>query len=284
MRTSQSDSMFSGQNLIYALIAVNALAFLLIPMGSRVWLYDLALSVYGMQSFKLWQLVTYMFLHGSFSHIFFNMWGLYLFGMVILPILGTARFLQLYFLSGMSGAGLWLLLNWHSNYPLIGASGAIFGVMMAAAMLHPNMRIQLLFPPIPMTMKTFVTVYAVIEIVSEISSGGRSSIAHLAHLGGFFSAYLYLKFLYGDRVWDMFAVLGSWRKRRPAPFQQQPPLRPTSKLPDGWQVYSRQHSESQTVSNEEINRILDKISATGIGSLTQDELDALNRASGEMRH
>ena len=272
----------SPQNVIYWLIGINALAFLLIPIGSRLWLYDFALSAYGVQSFKLWQPVTYMFLHGNFAHIFFNMWGLYLFGMAILPMLGTARFLQLYFLSGVSGAGLWLLLNWHSNVPLVGASGAIFGVMMAAAMLHPNMQIQLLFPPIPMTMKTFVTVYAVIEIVSELTSGGSSNVAHLAHLGGFFSAYLYLKYLYGNRVWDMFGALTSWIKF-PASVKKQPPIRPSSKVPEGWQVYSTPKSESRPVSNEEINRILDKISATGLKSLTPDELDALNRASGDTR-
>ena len=272
----------SPQNVIYWLIGINALAFLLIPIGSRLWLYGFALSAYGAQSLKLWQPVTYMFLHGNFAHIFFNMWGLYLFGMAILPMLGTARFLRLYFLSGVSGAGLWLLLNWHSDVPLVGASGAIFGVMMAAAMLHPNMRIQLLFPPIPMTMKTFVTVYAVIEIVSELTSGGSSNVAHLAHLGGFFSAYLYLKYLYGNRVWDMFGALTSWIKF-PASVKKQPPIRPSSKVPEGWQVYSTPKSESRTVSNEEINRILDKISATGLKSLTQDELDALNRASGDTR-
>jgi membrane associated rhomboid family serine protease len=129
-----------------------------------------------------------MFLHGGFWHVLFNMWGLYLFGLVILPVLGTTRFLTLYFLSGVSGGFLWILLNWNARAVLYGASGAVFGVIMAAAMLYPTMRIQLLFPPIPMTMKTLVIAFAVIEILSELSSG-RGGVAHLVHLAGFISAY-----------------------------------------------------------------------------------------------
>jgi len=282
-RSYMSSSYHSGhsdKNIVYILIAINTLAFLLIPQRSNVWLYDLALSSYGIQSLKLWQLVSYMFLHANFTHIFFNMWGLYLFGMAVLPIMGTKRFLQMYLLSGVSGAGLWLLVNWGARYPLVGASAAIFGVMMAAAMFYPDMRIQLLFPPIPMKMKTFVLVYAGIEIASELSGGG-GRIAHLAHLGGFISAYIYLKALYGHQVWDMFSGVSNWL-RRMKPSKPSAP-RSTSKLPDGWQVYSNQQSQPMSVSKEEIDRILDKISASGMGSLTPDELAKLKRASGDMR-
>ncbi len=271
----------SEKNIVYILIAINTLAFLLIPQRSELWLYNLAFSSYGIQSLKLWQFVSYMFLHGSFTHIFFNMWGLYLFGMAILPILGTKRFLQLYLLSGVSGAGLWLLVNWGARYPLVGASAAIFGVMMAAAMFYPEMRIQLLFPPIPMKMKTFVLVYAGIEIASELSGGG-GRIAHLAHLGGFFSAYIYLKALYGHQVWDMFGAFTRWMPRAQSP--KKPAPRSASKVPDGWQVFSNQQSSPSPVSKEEIDRILDKISASGMSSLTPDELAKLNRASGDTRH
>lgn len=281
MSSSYGGSSSSGKNVVFILIAINVIVYLLLPAGSRTWLYEFALSSYGLKNFKIWQFVTYMFLHAGFAHIFFNMWGLYLFGSAILPRLGTARFLTLYFLSGISGAMLWLALNWGSNIPIVGASGAVFGVMMAAAMLYPSMRIQLLFPPIPMQMKTFVTVYAVIEIISEFSQT-RGGIAHLAHLGGFISAYFYIRSIYGNQVWDIFGFL---RRLKPPKTRSS-----SSKMPKDWKVYSNpsqpssRSSQSSLVSQEEINRLLDKISEHGMQSLSQEELETLKRASGGMRH
>ena len=272
----------SGQNVVFVLIAINTLIFFLIPVGSRVWLYELALSSFGIKSFKFWQFISYMFLHANFMHIFFNMWGLYLFGMTILPVMGTERFLKLYFLSGISGAGLWMIFNWNSNVPIVGASGAVFGVLMAAAMLNPHMRIQLLFPPIPMQMKTFVMIYAAIEIFSELSNA-RGGIAHLAHLGGFISAYFYLKHLYGNQVWDIFGGLRGHLPKA-SPRRKKAPRKATSKMPDGWKVYSNPKTGSSIVPKEEVNRLLDKISEKGIHSLTEEELETLKRASGEMKH
>lgn len=188
-------------NCILILILVNIFCFIVVQRVIPWW--ELALSTYGLKQFKIWQLVTYMFLHANVMHILFNMYGLYLFGKYVLSSLGTRRFLTLYFLSGITGAGLWLLFNWGSRSPVLGASGAVFGVMMAAAMLYPNMRIMLLFPPIPMTLKTFVAIYAVIEIFSEISNM-QGGVAHLAHLGGFLAAFVYIRFISGESLSDIF--------------------------------------------------------------------------------
>jgi membrane associated rhomboid family serine protease len=274
MSSSSSDRHWSGKNWVLILIVLNVVAFFLFPPGTRFRLYELALSSFGIKQLKIWQFVTYMFLHAGFAHIFFNMWGLYLFGSAIYPVLGMKRFLTLYFLSGVSGAVLWLALNWGSQTPIIGASGAVFGVMMGAAMLYPNMRIQLLIPPIPMKMKTFVTIYAIIEIVSEFSST-RGGIAHLAHLGGFISAYFYLKSIYPGQVWDMFGIF-RWRGKSRSSASK-------SKLPKGWKIYSNPSSQNE-VSQEEVNRLLDKISDHGIQSLTEKELAALKRASEDMKN
>lgn len=210
----------SGINCILVLIIMNVLAFLLVPKTLAAW-SQLALSSYGIQGLRVWQLVTYMFLHANVMHILFNMYGLYLFGNHVLNSLGTRRFLILYFVGGISGAGLWLLCNWGSRIPVIGASGAVFGVMMAAAMLYPNMRIMLLFPPIPMTLKTFVAVFAVIEIVSEVSNM-QGGVAHLAHLGGFLGAFVYIRLSSGERFRDLlksplrgFPLLGQWSRKYP---------------------------------------------------------------------
>jgi len=186
-------------NCILILIILNVLVFILAPKA--VW-WQLALSSHGIRQFKFWQFVSYMFLHGGVMHILFNMWGLYLFGQHVLARLGTQRFLTLYFLSGISGAGLWLLFNWNSPAPVIGASGAVFGVIMAAALFFPNMQIMLLFPPIPMKLRTFVLLFAGIEILSELSTM-QGNVAHLAHLGGFLAAYIYIRKIGGEGLLDI---------------------------------------------------------------------------------
>ncbi len=262
-----------AKSCIIILIGVNVAAFVLFSLAGRLAL-EFALSAEGVTQFKLWQFVSYMFIHANVWHILFNMWGLYLFGTVVLSLLGTARFLTLYFLSGVSGAGLWLLVNWNMRSYLVGASAGVFGVMMAAAMLYPNMKIQLLFPPIPMTMKVFVLIFAGIEVLNELSNT-QGGVAHLAHLGGFLCAYVYITYLYGDQVWDMFGFLKVARKKSPAKI----------KVPKGWKVYSNPSPprEPQPVSKEEVNRILDKISAYGMDSLSEKEFATLQRASKEMK-
>ena len=189
-------------NCIQILIIINVLIFFLVPQTLSLW-RQFALSSYGIKSFKLWQIVSYQFLHGSLMHLFFNMWGLYLFGSHVLRRMGTQRFLTLYFLSGISGGILWMLFNWNSRIPVIGASGAVFGVMMAAALYFPEMRIMLLIPPIPMKLRTFVLVYGAIEIFSELSTQ-QSGIAHLAHLGGFLAAYFYIRMSSGENLSNIF--------------------------------------------------------------------------------
>lgn len=196
-------------NVAIGLILVNAACFLLLQRVLPWW--ELALSAPGLRSFKLWQLLTYMFVHGGVWHLLLNMWGLYLFGQPVLSRLGPKRFLTLYAVSGLSGAVLWLVFNWNSRFPVIGASGAVFGVMMAAALLFPNMRIMLLFPPIPMKVKTFVAIYALIEIVSELSNV-QGGVAHLAHLGGFLGSYVYLRLLSGEGLKEIL-TRSPFRKR-----------------------------------------------------------------------
>ena len=157
MRGAQRVSFRPKGSVIKYLIVANAVVFLLTSLDNTGRLTEaLGLSFAGITDFQLWRLVTYMFVHGGLTHIFFNMWGLYLFGMPVEQRLGPERFLRLYFLSGIVGSGLWLLANWGTNGLLIGASGGVFGVMMAAAMSFPNMQIVLLFPPIPMRLRTFV--------------------------------------------------------------------------------------------------------------------------------
>lgn len=145
--------------------------------------------------FEPWQLVTYSFLHGNFQHIFFNMFGLYMFGSGVESYLGTPRFLALYFASVIAAAVTQLLVVSGSDpgqvVPTLGASGGVFGLLLAFGWLFPRSRVTLIFPPIPMPAWLFVTLYGVVELASGVF-GTQVGIAHFAHLGGMVGAFLVL--------------------------------------------------------------------------------------------
>lgn len=146
--------------------------------------------------YKPWQLVTCMFMHGSIGHLFFNMYTLYLFGSVLENIWGTRKFLTFYFITGI-GAGLFNILIQHltGNFALmIGASGAIYGILMGYAMLYPDSILTLLFPPVSLKAKWFVLIFAGIELLLGLSNNPADNVAHFAHLGGLVFAFLLLMF------------------------------------------------------------------------------------------
>ena len=135
--------------------------------------------------FAPWQLVTYAFLHGSFAHIAFNMLSLYMFGSVIERLLGERRFWLYYFVCVL-GAGLTQLVYTqltHGTSPTVGASGGIFGLLLAYGLAFPRNRVMLLFPPIPMPAWLLVTLYGIMELYLG-ATGSRDGVAHFAHLGG----------------------------------------------------------------------------------------------------
>lgn len=146
-----------------------------------------------------YQLVTYMFLHGSFSHLFFNMFTLWMFGRILEEDLGTKRFLIFYMICGMGAGLIQLGVNWFEfvtglgpmHALTVGASGAIFGLLIGFGMFRPNSVIMLLFPPIPMKAKWFVLIYAGIELFLGVRGGG-GTIAHFAHVGGMLVGWLLL--------------------------------------------------------------------------------------------
>lgn len=135
--------------------------------------------------FQLWQLVTYGGLHGGLAHLFFNMFALYMFGVPIERAWGTRRFV-IYYVVCLVGAGLVQLsvaALAGEIYPTIGASGAVFGLLLAFGMMYPNTRIMLLIPPVPIRAKWFVIGYGALTLVFGLT-GAMPGIAHFAHLGG----------------------------------------------------------------------------------------------------
>lgn len=157
----------------------------------------LALWPVGSGNFMPWQLLTYAFLHGDVAHLFFNMLGLWMFGSEIEMIWGRRRYLEYLGASALAGGVCQLafaLLTGPSG-PTIGASGALFGLLLAFGMLFPNRVIMPLFPPIPMKAKVFVAVFGGLELLFGL--GGRSGVAHFAHLGGMLGGWLMFRYWRG---------------------------------------------------------------------------------------
>jgi len=141
--------------------------------------------------FHIWQMVTYIFLHGGFIHILFNMFGMFMFGSELEQVWGTRQFTKFFFICGV-GAGLTsVIATPGSTIPIVGASGALFGILLAYAMLFPN-RIIYLYMVIPIPVKWFVFIIGAIAFLSSMSASG-GGIAHITHLGGMLFGFLYLK-------------------------------------------------------------------------------------------
>jgi len=268
-------SRWPGQHtsIVTLLIWANVIVFVLQFLSTDRLTDVLCLSAPGVRHLELWRLGTYMFVHGGFLHILFNMWPLYLFGRLLEERIGGTRFLHLYLVSGLLGGLVWLFFNWNSPEPVVGASGAVFGVLMAAAMTFPNQKIMLLLPPVEMRLKTFVAVFAAIEIFSEFGQATgtwNDRIAHLAHLGGMLGGFLYMRRIMPDfriRVRDW------WRnliRRRPGPPSADADDRTGDALPP---------AEFQ----REVDRILDKIGREGLAGLTIEERKTMERARKRLR-
>lgn len=140
-----------------------------------------------LEPFHSWQLISYSFLHGGTLHLLLNLFALYMFGPQIERLLGRQRFLTYWFTCVIGAATMQLLVQWHapvgSGSPTVGASGGIFGLLLAFGMAWPRRRVMLLLPPIPMPAWLFVTLYGLIELGLGIT-GNQASVAHFAHLGG----------------------------------------------------------------------------------------------------
>jgi membrane associated rhomboid family serine protease len=184
------------------LIVVNAAVFVLEAVSGPRFLDSFALWPVGHffvsqfdspVGFKVWQLITCGFLHANFLHLAINMYALWMFGSDVERAIGPRHYLTLYFASLLSSSATQLLvvsmMTSAGVYPTVGASGAIFGILLAFGMLFPRRTIVLLIPPIPMPAIVFVILYALLELFSGIF-GTNQGVAHFAHLGGMIGAYL----------------------------------------------------------------------------------------------
>lgn len=168
-----------------ALILINIGVYLLQQVAGAPIAQLFALWPLGSPEFRPWQLITYAFLHGSVAHIFFNMFALYMFGRALEAYWGGRRLVMFYLVCVLTAALTQLAAQRGSgvNEEVIGASGGIFGILLAFAWYFPRQRIILLFPPIPMPAWLFVTLYGLLELFFGVT-GTEAGVAHFAHLGG----------------------------------------------------------------------------------------------------
>jgi membrane associated rhomboid family serine protease len=189
-----------------ALIVINVVMFVIeMQVGDAFMLY---LALWPLNSspplpaglgFQPWQIVTYSFLHGGLTHLFFNMFALYMFGGELERLFGANRYLNLYFVSVITAAITQLVFSAVAGgepYPTVGASGGVFGLLLAYGMYFPNRTVVLLIPPIPMPARVFVLLYGAVELFLGVT-GTQAGVAHFAHLGGMLGAWLLLQYWRG---------------------------------------------------------------------------------------
>jgi membrane associated rhomboid family serine protease len=212
--------------------------------------------------------VTFQFLHGDILHLFFNMFGLWVFGGMVEQYLGFKRYAAFYLACGIFGGVGYLLLNLLGGIlglefmgllvndprtPLIGASAGVFGVIMACAYIAPNAIIQLLFPPIPLRLKWFAYGYVALA-AWNLLRGGANAGGDAAHLGGAIAGFFFIRNAHLLR--DFFDIFGDSRRGRP-------------------------RAPRPTADQREVDRILAKVSTQGLHTLSEGEKSTLRRASAE---
>ena len=200
------------------IVIINVFMLLFTKLRPEFMMSNFALFYPTSQYFHWWQPVTHMFMHGGFTHLFFNMFTLLMFGTALERQWGSKKYLLFYFVTGLGAAAIhmgvmWLQIKYqmgqigseaalssaamHSiqlikNTPTVGASGAIYGLLMGYAMLYPESRMTLLFPPITLSAKWWVGIFFVIELLTGVFGSG-GGVAHFAHLGGMIFAFVLVK-------------------------------------------------------------------------------------------
>ena len=249
------------------IIFANVAMFILAPTGSRL-SWELLL-VPALVPVRPWTPVTYMFLHGGFIHLLFNMLALYFFGPRLEVRLGGRHFLALYFVSGIMGAALSFVFTPQAY--IVGASGAVFGVLLAYARYWPRHTI-LIWGILPVEARWLVIGFTVLSLASGfrgVATGAGDGVAHFAHLGGFLGGYLYLKWM------EWRSPARQFRKQAKAPLERSRP----AGSGDLKRWAGIRPDDLHPVNREEHERIVEKIQTSGIASLSASERAFLDRFS-----
>lgn len=276
------------KNLLIINILMYAASFVVERYGINLTSF-LGLHFFMASDFRLYQFLTYLFMHGSLGHLFFNMFALWMFGRIIEQVMGQQRFFIYYFVCGI-GAGLTqelaqyiqfcLIMPEVSGFPseqlahvlnawnTVGASGAIYGILLAFGMTFPEERMFIIPIPFPIKAKYFVVGYAVIELLSAMR--GSDNVAHMAHLGGMLFGLILLLYWRHPGGWQR-GLRKWWENRR----------RPKMRVHQGKSKFSDEmdYNTRQQARQQELDRILEKVKRRGYGSLSEEEKRILFDAS-----
>lgn len=271
---SATVSRFAGAPATKWLLIINVVVFFLDVAGvgrnswGRITPYGAFTIENTFGQMELWRLLSFQFLHGGLGHLMFNMFAIYMFGAIVEQVMGTRRYLAYYLLCGVAGALFYALLawiGWLGMGVLVGASAGIFGIIVALIFIAPDMRVMLLIPPIPMKMKTLGMIMLGIGVYTVLTTGNNAG-GEAGHLGG---ALLGFVFMRNQWMLDWVDKLGPGqsivRKKR-VQTSYQPKVRPRTEV---------------NLDGTEIDRILDKVSAQGLHSLTDEERETLHRVSNK---
>ena len=290
--TPRFGGMGGGQSMVTWLLIINCIVFIvdyILTSGARVprWMSPYLMGRFsiaeGIEGLQLWRAITYQFLHADFFHILFNMIGLYFFGPLLEQWWGSKRFLAFYLLCGVGGVVPYTVIGYLApgiilepgdpelarfaaeivkEVGLIGASGSIYGILIACAVLYPRQEVRLLFPPIPMKMRTMALIFLGIAFFSVLA-GTPNAGGELAHLGGALFGFLLVKkpgvLNFADRFSPQ-AIQDGYNRGR----------------------YEKKIKQQQA-SREEVDRILAKVSEKGLQSLTKREKKILQQDTDRLR-
>lgn len=267
---AQDDPDTGSRKMLFGIICVNVLFFLAVTFQKGPLQGLLILTPDAIRDGQVWRLFSSLLVNFSGFNLFFEMFALYIFGTIITPRLGAGKILSLYLFSGLAGNLLWLALSSRFSIPYVyGCSGAVNGIIMASAMMVPNMQLYLLFIPFPIKLRTMAVVFMLLNVLM----GSLTPFA-LLDVGGFLGGYLFMRLFLRRLVeWDMLDFLTGARKTgraRSVPYEFTARPRP------------QQRTDEPNISRQEVDRILDKLSRTGINSLTPEEVKVLERVREQM--
>jgi len=271
MFNSSNSSFYNGipivtrNLLIINLIVWGACNLFHFPLADILGLHDLSGG-----DFYLYQLITYQFTHVAFFHLFFNMFALYMFGRVLESYWGPSRFFTYYMITGIGAGLIQLAVCYFQNIPFIaiGASGAVFGILLAFGMIFPNTPLMIIPFPFPIKAKYLVIGYGVLELSMGFANRSGDNVAHFAHLGGMLFGIILI--LYWRKKNGNFRTGNpwkqSWTKKITGFFKRKPKMTVYKRQETDWDYNARKAEE-----NKEIDRILEKIKYSGYNSLSEDE-------------
>lgn len=282
--SSRFDNPFGGFSItpwVKRLLLANTAIFLLMlvlgDVGDTVerWLALRPASLLE-PPFPVWSVFTYAFVHDGFGHLFFNMLVLFFFGPPLEEKWGSRDFLKLYAVAALGGA---LFSLGQVDASIVGASAAINGVLLAYAMTWPDNVVHV-WGIFPVKVKWLVAVLGAVSVLSAAGGSGGDGVAHLAHIGGFVTAFLFMKSPWRPTGWgNLGAVV---KKKKPAlAWKSAKATPPAAATPAATPMRRERHAERELLN--EVDRILDKISTQGIQSLTEEERERLQELSRQRR-